>query len=165
MKRRWFVKSNRKRLALIFDLICLSFPANNWKKKIPHWLDTLVIWLLEEGHCQSKFWQTRHQGMVYQEQTFMTVLLFEGLLKNKEYLFKTNDRNSHQSCYCKNKEGVSQKNFAISTGKHLCWNLFLINLQACNFIKKRFQHRCFPGNIAKFLRIPILTNIRERLLP
>ena len=25
-------------------------------------------------------------------------------------------------------------------------------LQACNFIKKRLQQRCFPVNIAKFLR-------------
>ena len=25
-------------------------------------------------------------------------------------------------------------------------------LKACNFIKKRFQHTCFPENIAKFLR-------------
>ena len=43
------------------------------------------------------------------------------------------------------KIGVLQ-NFAISTGKHLCWSLFL------NFIKKRLQHRRFPVNIAKFLR-------------
>ena len=28
---------------------------------------------------------------------------------------------------------VVLKNFAIFTGKHLCWSLFLINLQACNF--------------------------------
>ena len=34
----------------------------------------------------------------------------------------------------------------------------------CNFIKKRLQHRCFPINIAKFLRTPILKNICECLL-
>ena len=34
------------------------------------------------------------------------------------------------------------KNFAMFTGK----------LQACNFIKNRLQHECFPLNIAKFLR-------------
>ena len=28
-------------------------------------------------------------------------------------------------------------------------------LQLCNFIKKRFQHSCFPVIIAKLLRIPI----------
>ena len=28
--------------------------------------------------------------------------------------------------------------------------------EASNFIKKRLQHRCFPVNIGKFLRTPIL---------
>ena len=37
-------------------------------------------------------------------------------------------------------------------------------LQACYFIKKRLQNRCFPTNIVKFLRTPILKNIIERLL-
>ena len=37
-------------------------------------------------------------------------------------------------------------------------------LQACSFISKRLQLRCFPMNIAKFLRTPILRNICERLL-
>ena len=32
-----------------------------------------------------------------------------------------------------------------------------------NFIKKRLQHRCFPVNIGKFLRKPILENICEQL--
>ena len=36
--------------------------------------------------------------------------------------------------------------------------------QVCNFIKKRLQHRCFPVNIAKFLKTPNLKNIWERLL-
>ena len=31
---------------------------------------------------------------------------------------------------------------------------FLIQLQACNFIKKRLRHRCFPVYLAKFLRVP-----------
>ena len=37
------------------------------------------------------------------------------------------------------------KNFANFTGKHLCWSLFLINLQAkaLNFIKKRLQPGVF----------------------
>ena len=30
--------------------------------------------------------------------------------------------------------GSVLKNFVIFTGKHLCWSLFLINLQACKFI-------------------------------
>ena len=46
------------------------------------------------------------------------------------------------------------RNFAKFTGKHLCQSLFLIKLQtlACNFIKIRFWHRCFPVNLVKFLR-------------
>ena len=59
------------------------------------------------------------------------------------------------------------KNFAIFTGKNLCWSLFLIKLQAfspSDFTKKRIQHRCFPVNNAKFLRKTILKNLCERLL-
>ena len=37
-------------------------------------------------------------------------------------------------------------------------------LHACNFFKKSFQHRCFPGNIPNFLKTSILKNIYERLL-
>ena len=45
------------------------------------------------------------------------------------------------------------KKFAIFAGKYLCWSLFLIN-----FVKRRLQHRCFPVNIAKFLRTAFLQN-------
>ena len=38
-------------------------------------------------------------------------------------------------------------------------------LDACNFIKKKIQQRCFRLKFAKFLRTRILKNIRERLLP
>ena len=47
------------------------------------------------------------------------------------------------------------KFFAIFIEKTLSWSLFLIEL---------FQHGCFPVNIAKILRTPILKNICERLL-
>ena len=36
--------------------------------------------------------------------------------------------------------------------------------EACNFIKKRLQHSCFPVDIVKFLNTPILKNFWERLL-
>ena len=38
-----------------------------------------------------------------------------------------------------------------------------VGLLACDFIKKRLRHRCFPVKFAKFLRTPILKNICERL--
>ena len=58
------------------------------------------------------------------------------------------------------------KNFAIFTGKYLCWSLFLIKLLAFRAatIKKRLQHKCLPVNIAKYLRTPLLKNICECLL-
>ena len=37
-------------------------------------------------------------------------------------------------------------------------------LKACNFIKKRLQHRCFPVNFAKYLRIPFVTGHLHRWL-
>ena len=36
--------------------------------------------------------------------------------------------------------------------------------KVCNFLKKGLQHRCFPVNIAKFLRTLILMKICEQLL-
>ena len=58
-------------------------------------------------------------------------------------------RSSHQRCSIKE---ALLKNFVIFTGIHL---------QACNFIKKRLQHRHFSVNIVKFLRTPILKNTWE----
>ena len=51
--------------------------------------------------------------------------------------------------------GVRQS-FSNFTGKHLCRSLFsdVADLKACNFVKKRLQHRCFPEKFAKFLRTP-----------
>ena len=51
-------------------------------------------------------------------------------------------KSSHWRCSIKK---VVLKNFAIFTGKHLCWSTFLIKLQACNFIKKRLQHSYFEN--------------------
>ena len=50
-------------------------------------------------------------------------------------------RSSHQRCFVK--KGV---------------------FKACNFIKKKLQHRYFPVTFAKILRTPILKNICQRLL-
>ena len=72
---------------------------------------------------------------------------FDGLQKYKEQVF-----------YKK----AALKNLVIFTGKYLSWSLFFnknAGLQSCNFLKKRLQHRCFPMNVAKFVRIPVLKNI------
>ena len=53
------------------------------------------------------------------------------------------------------KKGV-QKNFTTFTEKHVLESFF--NKKACNFIKKRLQHRCVPVKFAKFLRTSLLQN-------
>ena len=40
----------------------------------------------------------------------------------------------------------------------------IAGLKACNVIKKKPQHRCFPVNIAKFLKLPISKNTCDGLL-
>ena len=73
-------------------------------------------------------------------------------------------RSSHRRCSI---EKTVLKNFAIFTGKDLCWSLFfnkVAGLQVWHFTKKRLQHSFFPMNIEKFLRTLILKNICERLL-
>ena len=69
-------------------------------------------------------------------------------------------QNQPPEVFCK--KGVL-KNFAIFTGKDLCWSLFYVC--GVNFIKKKLQHRYFPVNITKYLGTPItLRNFSERLL-
>ena len=46
--------------------------------------------------------------------------------------------------------------------KNICTGIF--RLEACNFIKKRLRHICFPENFVKVLRTPILQNAGWRLL-
>ena len=67
-------------------------------------------------------------------------------------------RSSHRRCSAK--KGVLSK-FANFIGKHLCWSLFEIKMQASG----KLQHRSFPVKFAKCLRTPILKNICKQLLP
>ena len=58
-------------------------------------------------------------------------------------------------------------NFAKLTGKHLCKRLFfdkVAALRPATRLKERLWHRCFPVDLAKFLRTPFLQNTSERLL-
>ena len=51
-----------------------------------------------------------------------------------------------------------------SAGSHWRCSLRCWGLQACNFIKKRLQQRCFPVNIAKILRTAFFKEHLGRLL-
>ena len=51
------------------------------------------------------------------------------------------------------------RNFAKFTGKYLCQSFFFNEvaiLRSATLFKKRFWHRCFPLNFAKFLRTSFL---------
>ena len=73
-----------------------------------------------------------------------------------------NVRSSHQRCSIK--KGVL-RNFAKSTGKHLCQSLFFSKVAgACNFIKKGTLAQEFSSGFCKFLRTPFVQNTLERLL-
>ena len=60
---------------------------------------------------------------------------------------------SRSDVFCKK---IALKKIEKFTRKHLCRNLFLIKMQACNFIKKRIPYTFFPANFADFLRAPIM---------
>ena len=52
------------------------------------------------------------------------------------------------------------RNFAKFTGKQPCQSPFfnkVAGLRPVTLLEKRFWHKCFPVNFAKFLRTPFLT--------
>ena len=66
-------------------------------------------------------------------------------------------RRSRPRVFCK--RGVL-RNFPKFTGKHRCQRTFfnkVADLRPATLLKKRFWHRCFPLNFAKYLRTPFLT--------
>ena len=72
-------------------------------------------------------------------------------------------KSSHQRCSVK--KGVL-RNFAKYTGKHLCQSLLfnkVAGLRPAPSLKKILCHRCFPVNLAKFLRTPFLPKTSGRL--
>ena len=46
----------------------------------------------------------------------------------------------------------------------ILYYIFYYSLTACNFIKNRLQHRCFPAKLAKFLRTVFLRNISGHIV-
>ena len=73
------------------------------------------------------------------------------------YFHVTNYRSSRPEVFCR--KGLL-RNFATFTGKHLCQSLFfnkVAGLRPATLSKKRLWHRCFPVNVAKFLRTPFFT--------
>ena len=73
-------------------------------------------------------------------------------------------RSSRPEVFCIKRVFTSFEKF---TGKHLHQSLFfneVAGLRPVTLLKKRFWHRCFPVNFAKFLRTEFLQNTSWRLL-
>ena len=89
----------------------------------------------------------------------MLVLVCLVSTKGRTYL----NRSSHRRCSIK--KSCSKKFRNIHRKTPVLESLFnkVAELKACKFIKKKLQRRCFPVNIAKFLRAPILKNTWEWL--
>ena len=81
-------------------------------------------------------------------------------MRNKE----KSGGSSHETCSVKRS---FLRNFVKFTGKHLCQSLFfnkVAGLRPTTLLRKRFWHRCFPVNFAKFLRAPFLQNSPGQML-
>ena len=94
--------------------------------------------------------------------TFTALSTTKTSFKNGLFLYNTS-RSSCLQIFLK--IGIF-KSFTNFTGKHLCWSLFLKNLQAegLKLHKKRLQHSCFPAKFVKLLRYPFLTEHLQWLL-
>ena len=77
---------------------------------------------------------------------------------------------SHQPYLCMNLWNLEGAAFRRFSSKYVFLNILQYSLEnTCVgvgfFIKKRLQHRCFPVNIVKFLRTPILKNSANGFFP
>ena len=82
---------------------------------------------------------------------------FSKLLQSE--LFFKNCQKQPSEVFCRRRSSLKFRKFHWKTSvlESICNKV--AGLKACNFIKKRLQHTCFPLKYAKFLRTPILKNI------
>ena len=93
-------------------------------------------------------------------------LSYQSLLHERKILQTENYRSNHWKCPVKKvflkMSQISQEN-TYAGSSFSPFNKAAV-MRACNFSKKRLQHRCFPMIFASGFRIYILKNICERLL-
>ena len=99
------------------------------------------------------------------EETFIQVKgikhwFYSNLIKKFVYWLRSALIVSHYEPYRVQKQSFADvlRNFAIFVGKHLCWSLFLIKLQACEISKNSFfiEHLWW-----QLLRVAVLKSICE----
>ena len=138
-----------------------------------YWKAYLIIWTTRSSHSEvlknlflngGELSEIHFLGFVKIFRTSIFLSTTEGLLLNIPetrssllwiFIFSISHFSSLETMYRSSrlqlffKMGVL-KNFAIFTGKHLCWSLFLIKYPA--FRATTLLKGGFPANIAKFLR-------------
>ena len=152
----WILKPKLFNLSLLVSLCNFNYLQISARVK---WLNSKKILeiLFEKKPSLHKKFLSIYREVLSVTWPYFTVLKYTSKISNK-----VSEKYNKKVFYKK----AVLKYFAIFTGKYLCWSLFFnkyAGLQFCNFIKKRLQHRCFPVNIAKFLRTPVSKNICERL--
>ena len=96
-------------------------------------------------------------------------IVFKGYQEHTHFynIFQTNEITGNWISYCINYENITRKlshrrrsvkQVFVKISQNSWQNTFVrvsfLISQACNFIKKRLWYRCFPINLAKFLRTP-----------
>ena len=138
-----------------------------------YWKAYLIIWTTRSSHSEvlknlflngGELSEIHFLGFVKIFRTSIFLSTTEGLLLNIPetrssllwiFIFSISHFSSLETMYRSSRlqlffnMGVL-KNFAIFTGKHLCWSLFLIKYPA--FRATTLLKGGFPANIAKFLR-------------
>ena len=107
----------------------------------------ILRWLLLTFRCSKYFFEAEHGIYCWQS----------------HQILKTRVKPQKQPLKLFCKKGVLRK-FANFPGRHLCWSLFLIELQTfrpANFIEKRLQHRWFPVEFTKCLRTSNLKSAND----
>ena len=135
----------------------------DFSKKITLWHGCSPINLLYI--FRTPFYKNTSGGLLlYLGPCQISVMNFFLLFVVNYFCKKVPFRSSHHRCSVR--KGVL-RNFAKFTGKHLWQSLFfnkVAGLRPATLLKKRFWHRCFPVNFAKFRRASFLQNTSGQLL-
>ena len=98
------------------------------------------------------------------------VITFKNVKSNWEFcstfisLIKIVEHKKHRFPFILFSEAATRGGVLLKKVFLVIWQNSRKTPEACNFIKKRLWHRCFPVNFATFLRSPFLQNTSGRLL-
>ena len=127
----------------------------------------MLILILIDVQYSRKAVFSFEKGLNYQNHSSSFCTLFLNLYRFNDQMYFIMiriSRSSHREVFYKK---CVLRNFAKFTGKHLCQGLFFHKVadhRPVTLLKRRFRHRCFPVNFAKFLRTFFLTEHLRSLL-